>query len=253
MIPIARFDGWKFDPRNKNGDLISEGVWNGESYTFSNTPINGGKGQRPILVCVGLPGSDLAVQFIENKGKIVGANVLVGDGVPLRGLIDAIGHAASVVSNALNTLSVSLNSVSIVKGDKTALIVGYDDSVIDAAISKNMLYGAYQNFVSVDGVSAFWNGVVSKNISTKQNDQTVPIIEIQDKKLAQLIPNNFAHPVSHLSFYNAGSSKENITEEEAIKRLVTLTDENNLEAIKQIIKGKKLSIIGSASDAVSLI
>eukprot|EP01035_Chromulina_nebulosa_P021446 gene21446-27779_t len=68
VIPLARLDGWRFDPRNIENDY-SEGYWdeNSKSYNVFETPQHGGKGQRPIVVYYGGEGSDVYVQFIENS------------------------------------------------------------------------------------------------------------------------------------------------------------------------------------------
>lgn len=77
VIPIARFDGWRFDERNSADLNYAEGKWNGESYDVYETPQYGGIGQRPIVAYVGGPGDDVAVQFVETNGKIVGSCVCV--------------------------------------------------------------------------------------------------------------------------------------------------------------------------------
>ena len=71
VVPIARFDGWKFDERNI-GLNYCEGEWDGKHYNLSAVPLDGGKGQRPIVVYFGGSGKDVAVQFVENKNVIVG-------------------------------------------------------------------------------------------------------------------------------------------------------------------------------------
>ena len=48
--------------------------------------------------------------------SVVGANIVIGVSAPVSALIEAIGHSASVISNELNDSTVSIKSVSLVKG-----------------------------------------------------------------------------------------------------------------------------------------
>ncbi len=69
-------------------------MWRMYLYTITIT-------NPPIFIIyssfAGGTGSQSAVQFVERDGAIVGSNVSIGAGAPVRAMIDAIGHAANVV------------------------------------------------------------------------------------------------------------------------------------------------------------
>ena len=71
----------------------------------------------------------------------------------MRGLVAALGQASGVLINIMRTDCVAVPSVSITNGKETRVIVGGDDSVIDAAVAKNILFGAYDNVLSTVGVA----------------------------------------------------------------------------------------------------
>jgi hypothetical protein len=76
VVPLARFDGWKYDQRYSHSEYV-ETNWNGSNYTISYKPLEGGKGQRPIVAYIGGAGSDVHSQFIEMNGKIVGRSTVL--------------------------------------------------------------------------------------------------------------------------------------------------------------------------------
>lgn len=67
---MARFNGWNFDPRWQTG--VPEKQWVGDKYLVTDSPP-AKQGLRPIVVFVGGDSDKLAVEFIQNDNKIVGA------------------------------------------------------------------------------------------------------------------------------------------------------------------------------------
>jgi len=63
-------------------------------------------------------------------------------------------------------------------------------------------------------------------------------------------PDNLVPPAANVVFYQKGAAKKALTTEEAVAKLVELTDESKAEAIKAILKGAKCSVAGSAADAM---
>lgn len=89
-------------------------------------------------------------------------------------------------------------------------------SVINAAAAKNVLYGAYDNIISTQGVAAMWSGVIN---SAGAGD-AVPTVVVQGKSANSLSPDNLAHPASHIVFYEKGAASKSLTEAEAVQRCV---------------------------------
>jgi len=241
----ARFNGWNLDERW----VEPETEWNGSSYDVREVPTTPQPGQRPIVALYGAPGDAVAVQFVERSGAIVGANVVVGGGAPVRGLVDGIAHAAVVLVNAQYANVVAVPSLSVSNGKETAVVIGADDSVVDAAVGKNIVHGAYGNVLSVDGVSAMWNGVVGAPV---KSSGAVPTVSVGGKAAVALAPVNLAFPAKRIVFYEKGGKSGSISEDDAVKRIVALTDESKAAVAAAIVKGAKLSVTGSAADAVAL-
>lgn len=240
----ARFDGWNFDPRWAEPEV----KWNGTSYDVSEKPTAAAKGQRPIVAYVGGPGSEAAVQFVESNKKIVGANICIGGSAPIRAMVDAVGHASSVLINVQNANALALPSVALVKGDKTVLVIGADDSVVDTAIASSLVYGAYHNVLSASGVSAMWNGVISAPAAKNASRLVPPMVVSGGKAAVSVSPNNLAGPVQTMVFYEKGKGKTALSEEEAVKRLVAVTDDSKAELAKNLVKGVKCFVASSMVD-----
>lgn len=126
----------------------------------------------------------------------------------------AVGEAANVMLNATYKDAIAIHSVSIVNGKDTTVIINGDDSVIAEAVSKEVLYGAYNNLLSLKGVSALWNGVISSTGTNK----AIPNIMVDKESAVVLEPNNLAFPATHIIFYEKGAKSGALSEEEAVKR-----------------------------------
>jgi len=243
----ARFKGWNFDPRW----LPRAPAWNGSGYDLPADATVAEVGQRPVVAFVGGDGDAVAVQFVEDNEEIVGANVIVGGAAPVSGLVDAIGHATTVLLNAQAADAVALPSTSLVKGEQTAVILGADESVVDAAAQSGMLYGAYHNVLSAEGVSALWNGYLG-SASTAGSSSSTPQVAVDGKAVVTCEPNNLAFPATHVIIYEKGAKKSKLSADEATKKLVEMTDDSKEAVIKAILNGLTVSVIGKASDVKSI-
>jgi hypothetical protein len=232
----ARFNGWNYDERW----IVKESVWNGTDYDLIEYPTSSLPGQRPIVANYGGPGDAIAIQFIERQSVIVGANIMAGGGAPIRGVIDALEQATGVLLNVQLEDSITVPSVSISKGKETVVIIGGDDAVVNAALAKNVLYGPYSNTLSTLGVSSLFNGVIG---SIPKGG--LPAVVVDGKVAISHEPNNLAFAATEIVFYKAGAKAAKLTEEEAVQRLVDLTDDSKVEIAKLIVKGVKLSVVGS--------
>lgn len=239
----ARFDGWNLDPRWEEPEI----VWTGEKAVVNDMQTTPKKGQRPIVAYVGGPGDQVAVQFVEANKKIVGANICVGGAAPMRALVDAIGHASTVLINEQSKAGLALPATTLVKGASTVVVVSADDSVIDAA--GGSLFGAYHSFISPAGVSALWNGAIAAApASPKASRLSPPLVVSSGKAAVALSPNNLAPAATSIVFFEKGAKKGPVSEENAIQRLVAASDEGKLETIKAILNGIKCSTAGSMAD-----
>jgi hypothetical protein len=154
------------------------------------------------------------------------------------------------VSNDLNPSTLALNSVSCVKNDKCVIVVNGNDAVIQYAAKENILYGPYHNIITKDGVSAFWNGYVS---NSAKSSVSLPLVLSQGKAVEVIAPDNMTHPMTLLAFYQEGKAKASLSEEDAIAKLVKLTDEKKLDSIKALLKDVKCFTIGKPQEIASLV
>lgn len=221
----ARFDGWNMESRWINPD-------SNDNLSKEALPA-----QRPIVACYGGPGDTVAIQFCESNKKIVGANVVVGGTAPIRGLIDAIGLATTIYINSTRNDILALPSTCISKGSNTVIIVGADDSVVDAATSKNVLYGAYHHAISKNGVFSLWNSYIG-NGATSAGD--IPSIVIGGKSVKPLAQKSAASSPTSIIFFEAGATKKDLTEDEALKKVLEITDSSKSDVAKGILSGKNI-------------
>jgi hypothetical protein len=264
----ARFDGWNFDPRWAAAQVD----WNGTSYEIVEPDEQAStEGERPITAFIGGEGSDVSVQFVENKAeKIVGANIVMGESAPVIALVRAIGHASNVVINEkyLDVLAVpSLSFTTVTKKGKEAasvVVINATDAMVDAAIADKgiTLHGAYDNVLTASGVSALWNGVVSSTtkagavykpeLSSFAFDGAVPIVTVNDKAALPVYPDNLIAPVTHIAFFESGADNKVLSTEEGLERLVAMADASDEKAavIAELLKGVLFSVVsdGSISD-----
>ena len=190
---------------------------------------------------------------------------MVGGSAPVRALIEAIGHACAEVINVQHKSWLSLPSCCIIKGSSkdssTLLVVGADDSVLEAAIaSKLPIYGAYQNLVSANGVSAMFAGIISpysssSSPSTPSSSASFssrnPLVIAGGQSAISLNPDNMVHSAKTIVFYEKGAKKANLTSEQATERLFKLAgSDSKADLIKEILNGTKSVLVGSAAEAL---
>jgi hypothetical protein len=183
-----------------------------------------------------------------------GANIAVGKDAPIRALIEAIGVAGCTVINAEFKNVVALPSLCLTRsgGSKSTLVIGADDDVADALRAAGNLHGAYHNVISPLGVSAMWNGVIGSTQSSNAGSDVLPAIEVAGKCASVVNPDNMAHPVDHVVFFQKGSAKSTIASEEAVKRILDICDASKEEAVKAFLSGVKVEVVGSADELLSL-
>ena len=158
----------------------------------------------------------IAVEFIQQNSKLAGANIIIGGKAPVRGIISAVGHAATVLVNE-QASSLALPSTSFTKDKSTCVIVGADDSIVDALYANKSLYGAYNNVLTSDGVSACWNGIIG---NATASSTSAPAVVVGGKSTISVNPDNISNVVTHIAFFEKGGKKSSLSEEEAVKRYV---------------------------------
>jgi hypothetical protein len=98
--------------------------------------------------------------------------------------------------------------------------------------------------LSTTGVSALWNGY----IGAASTNGSLPTVVVGGQAAVALEPNNLAFPSKEIYFFEKGASKKKLTEEEAIKKLIDITDESKKEIAGSILKGVNVYVTGSTSD-----
>ena len=99
---------------------------------------------------------------------------------------------------------ISIPSNVIVHKDRTYIVIGGDDEFVNAAAAKNILYGAYNNYISINGVSALWNGYKLSSY----NDASVvvpPVIAIKNEYIVSNPPDNLINSASEIIFIDSAS------------------------------------------------
>ena len=229
----ARFDGWNLDPRWREAQT----VFDGQKYDMifeQTTPL---KGERPIIGWFGgntLGQKSAGVQFAESNKKLVGASlifscsndsvlirftlgadVMAGKSYPVSGVVEALGYAYSGALNDSNPTAVALPCLSVVRNRDTAVVVGANDEFVQAALSKNILYGAYHNIISTVGTSAVWGGVVAPYTA---DSSSTPSVVVKGLAARSTSPANLAFAPSTFFFYEKGTAKSKISVEDAVKK-----------------------------------
>lgn len=242
----ARFKGWNADPRWK-----LDPVWNGTNFDFVDNANISLPGERPVVAFVGKDtNTDVAVQFVESNEEIVGANVVVGGAAPIRALVDAMGHASTVLVNQQHEKCLALPCSSFYNKGETTIIIGANDSMIQAGAQAGSLYGAYHNVMTPSGVSAMWNGYIgpSSKVTTAVGDSIAPIVVVNDQATIPTVPFNMVHAAKRVLFLEEGANASKLTTEEAVQRIVALTDETKATAAAELLTGATCSVIGQDSD-----
>ena len=186
-----------------------------------------------------------------------GANVVAGAQVPVRGIIEGLGHAATVLVNEQHPQAVALRSTVLASGKNTVVVLdnGLDDDVLDAAAKNGLLFGAYHNIITPAGVSPIWNGYIGDAASataTQLPTTTVPVVAVNGKAAVSINPNNLAYPAKHFVFYEKGAAKSKLSADEAVKRILASVEETKLDAVKAVLEGASVSIVGKVEDLKSL-
>jgi len=244
----ARFNGWNKDPRWQSSEL--EGHFNeNDEFVDVNASHQTSAGQRPIVVRVGGAGAHAAVQFVEVNKAIAGADVSIGSQAPLRALVDAVALAAVGTLNVQHAECLAIPSCAMVKDGKSTLVVNADDSIVSAAQANGSLYGAYANTLCPTGMSAMFNGCVGA-VPAQASIKKFAAAHVVNGGLTavSLQPDNMAALPQSIVFFEAGAAKKALSAEEAVSRLVDLTDESKKAAIEAFVKGAKCSVAGSAKD-----
>lgn len=199
----ARFDGWENDDRFR----VPTPHWNGTEYDISDRPQES-KGERPVTAFIGGEHDKLAVQFVESNGQVVGGDVVAGNLVPIRGVIEGMNLAATVLVNAQHASKIALPSTTFT-GKSTVAVINAPDSIISQV--KGAVYGAYGNVFSADGVSAMWGGRIAAGNPAELSDSffaDVPTVTAGKFCVQPVEPVNMVHPAASVFIYDASVSKK---------------------------------------------
>ena len=122
----------------------------------------------------------------------------------MRAIIEAIGVAADALINENESDGISIASHVIVHKDRTYVVIGADDEFVNATAAKNILYGAYNNYISTSGVSALWNGYKSSSYN-EVSVVSPPVIAIKNEYIIANPPDNLINPASEIIFIDSAS------------------------------------------------
>lgn len=183
-----------------------------------------------------------------------GANIVLGRAAPIRALVEAMGHAATVLLNEQQNNGLAVPSTLIAKGDQSALIIGADDEVVEEAGNAGLLYGAYHNWFSSTGASALWNGSISSSSKSVAANAffAAPLLVAQGKVAFPIEPVNLCAAPKRIFFYEKGAGNKTISAEEAKAKLLDLTDENKEELISELLKDISTLTMGKPSDVTGV-
>ena len=160
---------------------------------------------------------NLFFAFINHPYYAVGANILIGDKAPARALVEALGSAADALINEDEALQgFSAPSTVLVSGDSTLVIFDASDETTRHAVSKGVLYGAYNNYISDLGVSALWNGYLREPSDSLEGSPGA-VFSQSGAALANP-PDNLAPPASAFAFVEKGVAKKTLSEEEGLEK-----------------------------------
>ena len=141
---------------------------------------------------------------------------MIGGAAPIRAVIDAIGHAASVYLNESNQMSVALPCLSLYKGNETIIVFGISDAGLSNLKGKAVVHGAYHNILSKDGVSAMWSGYIGA--ASSSGSSSVPSVVVDGLKVVDVTPFNLIHPAKRFIFIEKGVGAKDISEADAVDR-----------------------------------
>ena len=189
------------------------------------------------------------MEFIQNDEKIVGADIVVGSKVPVRGLIEAVAHASSVLINESQTESLALPSASFTKDKASVVVVGADDATVDKLVANKSLYSGYVNILTESGVSAGFDGVIT---APSADANGLPSVVVGKKTVTKSSPDNLTIPCTHLAFFEKGGKKGTISTEEAVAKVVAIAGESKAELATALLKNAKCSVVTSSSDVASI-
>lgn len=267
MIPIpprttdhrARYHGWNLEERWAHVEFN----WDGQTYDFQFDPQQQPvlPSERPVVAFVGGEGDYVGMDFVQRDGLMAGSNILAGQSTPIRGIVEGLGRSASVLSHHHQHSALSLPSASLnLPGGHTALIVQAPDEVAVGAYRAQQLYGAYYNIVSASSMTAMFNGLIVP-VDTELPAAVdgicrpaPPAVESADGFMAvrHSVDNAVAAP-RVLVFYEDGAKAAKLTEQEAVDRLVALSEDTHGAVAEQLVKAaSSLHVAGSSKDVASL-
>ena len=189
------------------------------------------------------------MEFLQNDESIVGADIIVGSKTPVRGLVEAIAHASSVLINESQPQSLALPSASFTTDKASVVVVGADDATVDKLAANKSLYSAYSNILTESGVSAGFNGFIGKPTASTDG---APSVVVGDKAASTVSPDNLTVPCTHLAFFEKGGKKGAITAEEAVAKIVAIAGEFKADLAAALVKNAKCSVVTSSSDVGSI-
>lgn len=226
----------------------TELVWNGSQYV-STTPTAPLRGQRPLIAMISGNNNQAAIQYLQYEDMVVGANVVIGESVPVQGWIDALGEAACVIINDDPAEAcIAVPSTVVIKGNKSFVLLQANDEVVKAAVAAGgQVFGRYHHVLCGEGISSLWNGVISSApVDNSQTFLSLPSMVAGGQAVRVLDVDNQTFPATKILVCGAAA------EGGAEKLLLGLTG-GKKEAVVQALLAKASVAQADAKNIASLL
>lgn len=201
-----------------------------------------------LLVC-----SRYSSLFFQHS---LGADIVAGAASSVRGVIDAVGMAACVISNVRLPDAVSLPSFVACSGNKTVAIIGATEELTDKLAGAKLVYGAYHNTFSGSSVNAMWNGIITKHGHRNTENhwyKDLPVVSNSTDCVYVTDPVNAVNAVTHLVFYDTKGKNGSLSLKDVLPRLIELTDDTKAAVIEKVFEKCAISAASTTDEVLALI
>lgn len=186
---------------------------------------------------------------------ITGANIILSKSAPASALTQVVGYAASVILNEGNALAVP--GTSFVKGDKSLVVVGADDEVIQAAVGAGAdVYGKQYNVITANSVSTLFRGSVGKKPTSfaQHKYYGVPAVVVGDKSTLLHVPDNQTFPTNRIVIFDkSAASPSKLSAEDALKAVLKHSESNKEVYVKSLLEKIEVHQINNAKDVAKFL
>lgn len=246
---LSRFDGWNLIHK------VPYKAFNPETNQFVFETNEEFKGTHPITVFHAGDHDRVAFSFVGNNGKMIGVNIVAGKKASIADITSAIGTASAHYLNSSSTTgeTVTLPGTTVLKGNKSVLILGDDEDVVKEALKNNAtIYSPLYTTVSAESktVSSLFDGfITSAAHASKIHQKSVPVVTSSGLAAASHIPDNTVSAPTQVVVLGK-QSKADV--EQKLKEFVG-ENEQKKQALEKFIGGVTFSFINKPEEIKSVI